>query len=82
MSVGRLEATRSSERDIKAISCKALALIEVESGCLDALFAAQPILILNPGWENNKPKISPLKKEWMGGQHNSDFSFFLSGKVA
>ena len=35
MSVGCLEATRSSERDIKAIGCKALALIEVESGCLD-----------------------------------------------
>ena len=48
MSFGRLEATRSSERDIKAIGCKVLALIEVESGCLDALFAAQPILILNP----------------------------------
>ena len=49
MSVGRLEATtRSSGRDIKAIGCKVLALIEVESGCLDALFAAQPILILNP----------------------------------
>ena len=59
MSVGRLEATtRSSERDIKAIGCKVLALIEVESGCLDALFAAQPILILNPGWENSKPMIS------------------------
>ena len=59
MSVGRLEATtRSSERDIKAIGCKALALIEVESGCLDALFAAQPILILNPGWENSEPRIS------------------------
>ena len=56
MSVGRLEATRSSERDIKAIGCKALALIEVESGCLDALF--QPILILNPVWENSEPRIS------------------------
>ena len=54
MSFGRLEATRSSERDIKAIGCKALALIEVESGCLDV----HPILILNPGWENSKPMIS------------------------
>ena len=58
MSFGRLEATRSSERDIKAIGCKALALIEVESGCLEALFAAQPILIINPGLEKNKPTIS------------------------
>ena len=58
MSFGRLEATRSSERDIKAIGCKVLALIEVESRCLDALFAAQPILILNPGWENSEPRIS------------------------
>ena len=58
MSVGCLKATRSSESDVKAIVYKVLALIEVESRCLDALFAAQPILILNPGWENSKPMIS------------------------
>ena len=59
MSFGRLEVTtRSIEGDIKAIGCKALVLIEAESGCLDALFAAPPILILNRGWENSKPMIS------------------------
>ena len=58
MSVGCLKATRSSESGVKAIVYKVLALIEVESRCLDALFAAQPILILNPGWENSEPRIS------------------------